>query len=197
MTHLSGEKIYHLAQLVTKQLGFREEDVADMRHVGSCDRCYQRLRGAMALMDAVDNPELVALERAAKKAAAASSGKRRALIRLRVEPVCATLEPCGEESEDWHFRVPLRLGRTQFGGAVALCPASEVEEDNGRNCVSFDEETRVLVIRLEAGCGEKPRAYLVYEDGAREQIHMERSQNRYQARIPGLQNGNYQIILEK
>lgn len=191
MIHLSSEKIYHLAELVTRELAFREEDAADMGHIGQCEQCYRRLRSAMALMDVLDNPEYALRT----NVYAASQPRKRARICLTVDRCCPFLEPCETEKGNWPFAV--RTAVAVHGGMAVQCPSLRMEDpENSENAVAYDAQRELLEISLAAGDGEQPRCTLV--QGDREMpVELQRQGGSFRARIEGLEEGSYYIVLEK
>lgn len=191
MMHLSSEKIYRLAELVTQELAFREEDAADMSHIGQCEQCYRRLRSAMALMDVLEYPQY-ALRAGAK---AASRFRKRARLCLTLDRQGSRLETCETEKENWPFAV--RRAVAFRGGMAMQCPPQQmVDPENSENTVAYDARREALEISLAAGDGEQPRCTLV--QGDREvSVDLQLQGGSFRARLEGLEEGEYQILLEK
>lgn len=193
MTHLTGERIYHLAQLVTEELAFDDQAVKDMTHIGDCEECYRRLRAAMAMMDAVENASCVV----PRKKARPQPERRRAELCLHVDGECTTLELWKVQS--WEFTVTReRMVATLSGGMAVQCPCRKVAEtaDSG-SFVECDPDSGAVLIRLAGGPGETPRASIVGRNGRTRPILLEKREGYFCGRLSLLSSGEYRLILEK
>lgn len=202
MSHLSNETLYRLAGLAVWDMGFEAQDAENMRHMLSCDKCYRKLCAHMAMMEAVGDfgftgampVQVQSTSSCSRAIARQKQWTARVEIGLTVKAYCAEIEVISA-SGGWSFARP--AAKTAFGGAMALCPPTRLEDMSDCNTfVEVDPEDDRLVIRLsEAVAGQEPRAFLIMPDGEKRPVGLGGS--RSGAKLPSLPEGQYRIILEK
>lgn len=196
MNHLSEDKLYHLAELVTQERPFTQEDVSDMQHIGQCDDCYGMLRCMMALMETLDNVDVVALTSQLQPTDSVFGNKSVAVLQLVISGVLSSLEQLDAQMSIWTFDAPLVLAGTRSTQEKAPNVQKLEDVDNSETFVAYDPTARVLVIQLDHAQSNVPAAFLVGADGNKQEITFEQREHLLWAEICGLEDGTYKIIFE-
>lgn len=196
MNHLSEDKLYHLAELVTQERPFTQEDVSDMQHIGQCDDCYGMLRCMMALMETLDNVDVVALTSQLQPTDSVFGNKSVAVLQLVISGVLSSLEQLDAQMSIWTFDAPLVLAGTRSTQEKAPNVQKLEDVDNSETFVAYDPTARVLVIQLDHAQSNVPAAFLVGADGNKREITFEQREHLLWAEICGLEDGAYKIIFE-
>lgn len=195
MSHLTDNRIYDLALKIETDAIFTPEDLADLDHIGQCDNCYLLLRSTMALIHITDHMEDYISSPVPVSASAKISRSVSAVINLVVNRVTALLSPV--EGQSWQFDAPLAAAGTRGqGGETAIQILEDLEDE--QNFVVYDPEKKLLCIQLIRPDDEPlPRILLVHSDGSTQEIHLVDQGDILWAEISGLEEGSYQLILEK
>lgn len=197
MSHMTRDKIYHLATLVTQELAFNEYDVSDMTHIGECDECYKKLRLAMALMEAVDNIGPISLAKKQKSVASVVEERVRAVIHLVIGRVNSIIEQFDARTSVWTFDAPLAMAGTRSGDDEnSLKKLEDVE--NSQNFVAYDPVTKVLALQIDCSDGAKiPKVVIRMADGSEQEVSFTKREHLLWATVDNLTIGEYDIIIEK
>lgn len=196
MNHLSEDKLYHLAELVTQERPFTQEDVSDMQHIGQCDDCYGMLRCMMALMETLDNVDVVALTSQLQPTVSVLGNKSVAVLQLVISGVLASLEQLDAQMSTWTFDAPFVLAGARSAQDERLDIQKLENVDNSETFVAYDPAARVLVIQLNYAQSNELTAFLVGADGNKRKITFEQREHLLWAEICGLEDGAYKIIFE-
>lgn len=193
MRHLNDEQIRALAQKIVYEESFDRTDELAMRHIACCDSCYELLRCSMSVIEVTDHIDLVVC--AAEEAAPA---KDSAVIKVVIVNAKAVLEQLRAQTAAWAFDTPLQLAgsRSARDGAADIQKLEDIE--NGQTYVAYDPARKLLIIQIDCGPdGAGCKASLRLPDGQLREISLERYENLLYAQISGLEEGEYQVILEK
>lgn len=196
MNHLSEDKLYHLAELVTQEHSFTQEDVSDMRHIGQCDDCYSMLRCMMALMETLDNVDVVALTSQWQSTIPTFGSKSVAVFQLVISGVLASLEQLDAQMSIWTFDAPLVLSGARSTQEEGPNVQKLENVDNSETFVAYDPATRALVIQLDHTQSNVSAASLVEADGNKREIVFEQREHLLWAEVYGLEDGAYRIIIK-
>lgn len=192
MRHLTDEQLRGLAQKITEEAPFDRADMGAMRHISCCDSCYRLLRCMMSVMEVTDNIDLVAAE------SELAAPKESAVIKVVILNTAALLEQLGAQTAAWAFDAPLQLAGSRSAGESG-CDIQKLEDiENSQTFIVYDPARKLLIIQIDcaaegAGC----RASLKLPDGQIREISFEKYENLLYAQIPGLEEGEYEVILEK
>lgn len=197
MNHMTRDKIYHLATLVTQELAFDESDVSDMTHIGECDECYKKLRLAMALMDAVDNIGPVSLTAKRKSVAAVVEERVSAVFHLAIGKVNSLLEQLDAHTSVWAFDAPLAMAGARSGDAEDSIKKVE-DVENSQTFVAYDPTTKLLAIQIDCSNGAGvPRVVIRMKDGTERHVSFVKREQLLWAEVSNLDVGEYDIVIEK
>lgn len=197
MNHMTRDKIYHLATLVTQELAFDESDVYDMTHIGECDECYKRLRLAMALMEAVDNIGPISLAAKQKTVASVVEERVRAVLHLVVGKVNTLLEQFDAHACAWAFDAPLAMAGARSGDDEdSLKKLEDVE--NSQTFVAYDPTSKMLAIQIDCSDGAGvPKVVIRMADGTERHVSFVKREHLLWAEVSDLDVGEYDIVIEK
>lgn len=194
MKHLSDDRLLALAQRILSEedLSYREE--LEMEHISCCDECYELLRCTMAMLEVTDHMDLV-MHEPVQPAAETS-----AVIRVVILSPAAILQQLQAQQSRWVFEAPppRSFAATRSAGEDTSGVTKLQDIDNSRTYVAYDAGKKMLVIQMDCPEGEQlPRVFLEDAAGARREIELEKQERTYWARIQGLEEGEYRLILEK
>lgn len=197
MNHMTRDKIYHLATLVTQELAFDESDVSDMTHIGECDECYKKLRLAMALMEAVDNIGPISLAAKQKTVVSVVEERVKAVIHLVVGKVNSLLEQFDARSSVWTFDAPLAMaGARSVDDEDSLKKLEDVE--NSQTFVAYDPTTKLLALQIDCSDGAAvPKVVIRMADGTERHVSFVKREHLLWAEVSNLDEGEYDIVIEK
>lgn len=197
MNHMTRDKIYHLATLVTQELAFDESDVSDMTHIGECDECYKKLRLAMALMEAVDNIGPISLAAKQKTVVSVVEKRVKAVIHLVVGKVNSLLEQFDARSSVWTFDAPLAMAGARSGDDEdSLKKLEDVE--NSQTFVAYDPTTKLLALQIDCSDGAAvPKVVIRMADGTERHVSFVKREDLLWAEVSNLDEGEYYIVIEK
>lgn len=197
MNHMTRDKIYHLATLVTQELAFDESAVSDMTHIGECDECYKKLRLAMALMEAVDNIGPISLAAKPKSVVSVVEERVKAVIHLVVGKVNSLLEQFDAFSSVWTFDAPLAMaGARSEDDEDSLKKLEDVE--NSQTFVAYDPTTKLLALQIDCSDGAAvPKVVIRTADGTERHVSFVKREHLLWAEVRNLDEGEYDIVIEK
>ena len=197
MNHMTRDKIYHLATLVTQELAFDESDVSNMTHIGECDECYKKLRLAMALMEAVDNIGPISLAAKQKTVVSVVEERVKAVIHLVVGKVNSLLEQFDAHSSIWTFDAPLAMAGARSGDDE--CGIKKLEDvENSQTFVAYDPVNKLLAVQIDCSDGAGiPKVVIRMRDGSERHISFAKREHLLWAEVRNLDPGEYDIVIEK
>ena len=196
MNHLNDHRIYDLAEKIETAAPFTQQDLSDLDHIGRCDDCYLHLRSTMALIHVTNHAEDYILRRSPARVPEKVRKTITAVFHLVADRVNAMLSQLDPGS--WQFDTPLAMAgaRSAQEKSGAVCMLEDLADE--QNFVVYDAEKKLLCIQLAQEWGsDSPRISLVHADGARQEIPLENRGDILWAEVPGLEEGQYQLILEK
>lgn len=194
--HLTNDDLFRLATLVTEDLPFTDEDVAQMQHVGKCEECYEQLQIYMAVLSAVENGGGITLSK--DELPTASAGVDSAIISVVIVDAKAIMEQLNAAQSNWLFEAATALsGQRSLGGE--RIPISRFEDiENSDTFVSYDEATKELTIQIDSRTNGTPaRVYLRTLSGEERDIPMTRREHLLYAVVKDLPDNRFEIVLEK
>lgn len=195
MNHLSDDQLYTMAIKVSAEADLTAEEEAALKHAAECDDCYHLLCCMMTMQHVGRNIGGFA-------PAAAQVPVREtitAVLKLAVDKVNSVLEQVETAGNAWTFRkAPMLLAGARSAGGQASAARKLTDTGSARTFVAYDAAKKLLMIQVDsAACGEAPRAYLRMPDGRQREIPFEKREDLFWAQVHGLEEGSYEIILEK
>jgi len=196
MSHITNDKFYHIATLLTQELAFEHEDMISMQHILSCADCSRKLKRATAIVESMDNIAIISLlaERT-KKSPPASNEK--AIIQVVVLDTRSIMKQLEAATAQWLFDVPLGIGSKRSTGSDSYAVEKLEDFDNSKTFVSYDPVKKVLAIQIDGKDGKVPSAKIKTPDGSIRSISFEKRGSVYWAEVRNLEQGEYELILEK
>lgn len=197
MKHLTDKQIFSLAETVVSSRRFTREDELAMLHIANCQSCYELLKCMMAVMEITNHMDVVISMPTAEPAADHTPAESGAIIKIVVLNVTAMLEQLRKETSEWDFDKSFALSGVRSGQDDYMdIPA--IDDNNSDSSVSYDPATRTLSIQIDGyGLSAAPKAYLKYPDGRSLDIVFKKQANIYWAEVHDLEDGEYQLVLEK
>lgn len=198
MNHLSDDLIYALAIKVTDEAELTSSEEDALMHITECDKCYHTLRAMMAMLQVSRNIGAMAVTAKPVEADLPVRETIRAVLKLAVDAVNTALDQIVGSANDWKFR----SAPTLLAGARGSGKQSSVKKltdlENRKNFVAYERDKKLLTIQLDASAySDAPAAFLTLSDGAEEDIAFERRGDIFWAEVTGLEDGDYEITLEK
>lgn len=198
MIHLNDEQVYSLAIKVATHAAFTEEDIANMRHVGECDDCYNLLCSVMAMQDVATHLADFALSPATQAAQASIKDKITAVIHLAINAVKPVLDQLSAGTTAWSFDAPLALAGSRSSKAGNSVIEKLEDIDNEKTYIAYDPDKKLLVIQID--CHEStslPVVQIRTSDGAVQDVCLVPRGSVFWAEVHDLADGEYEIILQK
>lgn len=196
MSHLMNGEICRLATVLTRELPLEQADMAAMRHAMVCEECNKKLHRAMAIAESLDNIALVAMMTEGGGEADPEPEGEKAIIRIVVLDTRAILQQL-EQASQWTFEAPLRPGRMRSAGSEEQTVQELEDFENSKTFVSYDPVKKLLAIQIDGREGKVPAAKLRTGDGSIRSISFEKRGSVYWAEVRNLEQGEYELILEK
>lgn len=197
MKHLTDKQIFSLAETVVSSRRFSRADELAMLHIANCPSCYELLKCMMAVMEITNHMDEVVSIPAAEPAADHTPAESGAIIKIVVLNVTAMLEQLRKEASEWDFNEAFALSGVR-SDQDDYADISAIEDNNSDSSISYDPATRTLLIQIDGhGLSAAPRACLKYADGRRQDIVFNKQANIYCAEVHDLEDGEYQLILNK
>lgn len=198
MNHLSDKLLYALAVKVSaeEELSPLEEDT--LMHVTECDDCYHLLSAMMIMLEVAQNIGDYAVDPKAVESIQPVRESISAVLKLVVDAANTVLDQITVGANDWNFRaVPVLLAGAR-GSEKCSSVKKLTDLQNGKNFVAYDLDKKLLMIQLDAAAysGELA-AFLTLSDGTRQAISFERRGDIFRAEVADMEDGNYEITLEK
>lgn len=193
MNHLSDELIRTLAIKVSNESDFTLEEEIALKHVAECDECYHLLCCMMAMQDVVQD-----IGSQAVNAPQPVRGTIRAVLKLAIDAVNSALDQITAGTNEWTFRTTLTLLAGARGSGRRSSVKKLTDQQNTKNFVAYDSNKKMLVIQLDASeYSDSPTASLMLSDGTEIKITFERQGDIFLAEVVGLNEGQYELSLEK
>lgn len=208
MSHLTEDQIGDLAKKVLENAAFSDDDVAMIEHIGDCEDCYQLLKSMMAVIVVTDNMGQYLAKPVPVR------DKIRATISLMVKKTDVVLDQIIGSKQQWLFNLsapPMGASAaamsysSQTGGradtrryhSYIRVPQKIEDLENDQTFVEYDPERKLLTIQVDCADGEVPRAFLRFADRTMTKVVFEKQAHLYTAQVSGLEEGDYELILEK
>lgn len=197
MSHITNDKFYHIATLLTQELAFEQDDIVAMQHIMSCADCSRKLKRATAIVESIDNIALVSLlaEQVTKPSSAAENEK--AIIQIVVLDTRSIMKQLEAATAQWLFDAPLGIGSKRSTSSVGQSIEKLEDFDNSKTFVSYDPVKKLLAIQVDGKDGKVPSAKIKTPDGNVRSVSFEKRGSVYWAEVRNLEQGEYELILEK
>lgn len=193
MKHLSDELIRTLAFKVSSESDLSQEEETALKHVAECDDCYHLLCCMMAMQDVVQNIGSMAVN-----APQPVRATIRAVLKLAIDAVNSALDQLTAGANEWTFRTAPTLLAGARGSGRRSSVKKLTDQQNTKNFVAYDPDRRLLMIQLDASeHSEPPTAFLTVSNGGETEIEFERRGDVFWAEVTELDEGNYELSLEK
>ena len=189
--------IYVLAQKVADEIDLSAEEEAALRHTADCDECYHMLCCMMAMQHVAENIGFFAADEAFAPAPAKSTIT--AILKLTVDKVSAVLDQIEAGMNAWNFyKAPLSPVGMRSAARRAAPVKKLTDEANAKTFIAYDPSKKLLMIQVDASeCTAPPKAFLILPDGQQTGICFEKREDLFWAEVHDLEDGNYEITLEK
>lgn len=198
MSHLSDDLIYTLAVKVANESDLTLEEEKALMHVTQCDECYHLLCCTMAMQDVIQNIGALAVNAPPVEATYPVRETIRAVLRLVVGAVNSVLDQVAAGANEWSFRSTPTLLVGARGSGRRSSVKKLTDQQNSKNFAAYDTDKQLLMIQLDASeYSNPPTAFLTLSDGTETEIHFERRGDIFWAEVTGLDEGNYELTLEK
>ena len=200
MRHPSDEQLYDLARKIAKEEGLSQEEVGHMEHIAGCDDCYHMICCLIAMRDVAQHISDHSREVSPAELQIPIQGTISAVIRLAVDAVNSVLDQIEAGVDAWAFRrAPRALaGVRSVGKHPANATKKLTDISNSQTFVAYDPSRKMLMIQIDsAGGGSCPCASLLLPDGEKVDIHFEKREHLFWAEVQGLEEGEYELVLEK
>lgn len=197
MEHLTKDKLRRLADLLVLEQAFEYDDMVSMQHVLYCDECSQNLNRAKAVADAMDNLALVTLLTRGVENKADVSQANQAVIQIVIFDAHSLMQQTDTVSEGWRFGVSLEVAGKRSGKGEDRKHTKLEDDENSKTFVLYDPDAKKLMIQIDGRYGNIPSAKLQRKDGYIYPVTFEKRGTIYWAEICDLEDGEYELILEK
>ena len=196
MLHITNDKFCRLATLLTQEQAFEYEDMIAMQHILGCAACSGKLKRATAIVESADNIGMISLL-AEKAEKAPADNHEKAIIQIVVLDTRSVMTQLETAAARWFFDAPLGIGTKRSADSDAP-PVEKLEDfDNSRTFVSYDPVKKMLAIQIDGKDGKVPSARIKTPDGTVRSISFEKRGSVYRAEVCNLEQGEYELILEK
>lgn len=199
MNHLTDDQAYTLAVKVTDEIELTPQEEDALLHITVCDDCYYLLTSMMAMLEVARNIGKFAVDAEAAAVQQPVREKIRAVLKLAVDAVNSALDQITAGANEWTFRTaPALLIGARAAGKRSSSTKKLTDLRNTKNFVAYDPDKKLLMIQLDPSeCSDPPAAFLTLSDGRQMAVPFERKGDLFWAEISGLEDGNYEITLEK
>lgn len=198
MSHLSDDLIHTLAVKVANESDLTLEEEKALMHVTQCDECYHLLCCTMAMQDVIQNIGALAVNAPPVEATQPILETIRAVLKLAIGAVNSVLDQVTAGANEWTFRATPTLLAGARGSGRRSTVKKLTDQQNSKNFAAYDPAKQLLMIQLDASeYSNPPTAFLTLSDGTETEIHFERRGDIFWAEIAGLEEGTYELTLEK
>ena len=200
MRHPTDDQLYDLAKKIAAEEDFSQEEKEFMRHIVDCDDCYHMICCLMAMQDAVQHISDISHEVSPSVFQVPVREKISAVIRLAVSTVNSALSQIEDDANAWAFRrVPMALaGVRSIGKRPANTTKKLTDTGNSQTFVAYDPSKKLLMIQIDSrDCESEPYAFILLPNGDKVEVTFEKREHLYCAEVQGLEDGEYQLLLQK
>lgn len=200
MRHPTDEQLYDLAKKIAAEEDFSQEEKEYMRHIADCDDCYHMICCLMAMQDAVQHISDLSQEISPAVFQVPVREKISAVIRLAVSTVNTALNQIEDGANAWAFRrAPMALaGVRSIGKRPANATRKLTDSGNSQTFVAYDPSKKLLMIQIDSrDCESEPHASILLPNGNKVEVTFEKREHLYWAEVQGLEDGEYELVLEK
>ncbi len=197
MQHLNEDQLFHLADTITEEDAFTEQDLQDMEHIGKCEHCFRQLQNMIEILEATKHAPELATYSYQEESPIESQHMQSAIVKIVVVDMSAIMEQIQTAATAWAFDAPLPVTTRGAGTPVSSTPKLE-DIQNSNTYITYDPARRVLTIQVEPDArGVIPSAYLKFKDGSTQKIRFEARGRFFRAEVHNLTDGEYELLLEK
>lgn len=200
MRHPTDDQLYDLAKKIAAGEDFSQEEKEFMRHIVDCDDCYHMICCLMAMQDAVQHISDISHEVSPSVFQVPVREKISAVIRLAVSTVNSALSQIEDDANAWAFRrAPMALaGVRSIGKRPANTTKKLTDTGNSQTFVAYDPSKKLLMIQIDSrDCESEPYAFILLPNGDKVEVTFEKREHLYCAEVQGLEDGEYQLLLQK
>ena len=200
MRHPTDDQLYDLAKKIAAEEDFSQEEKEFMRHIVDCDDCYHMICCLMAMQDAVQHISDLSQEISPAVFQVPVREKISAVIRLAVTTVNSVLDQIEDGANSWAFRrAPMALaGVRSIGKRPANATKKLTDSGNSQTFVAYDPSKKLLMIQIDSSdCESEPYASILLPNGNKVAVTFEKREHLYWAEVQGLEDGEYELILQK
>lgn len=200
MRHPTDDQLYDLAKKIAAEENFSQEEKEYMRHIADCDDCYHMICCLLAMQDVVQHISDLSQEVSPAVFQVPVRENISAVIRLAVNTVNSVLDQIEDGANVWAFRrAPMALtGVRSIGKRPANATKKLTDSSNSQTFVAYDPGKKILMIQIDsADCEAEPHASILLPSGDRIEVQFEKHEHLFWAEVEGLQEGEYEIFLEK
>lgn len=200
MRHPTDDQLYDLAKKIAAEEDLSQEEKEYMRHIADCDDCYHMICCLLAMQDAVQHISDLSQEISPAVFQIPVREKISAVIRLAVSTVNSVLGQIEDGDNAWTFRkAPMALAGVR---SIVKRPANATKKltdsGNSQTFVAYDPAKKILMIQIDsADCEAEPQASILLPSGEKIEVLFEKREHLFWAEVQGLQEGEYEIVLEK
>ncbi len=200
MRHPTDDQLYDLAKKIAAEEDFSQEEKEFMRHIADCDDCYHMICCLIAMQDAVQHISDLSQEISPAVFQVPVREKISAVIRLAVSTVNNALNQIEDGTNAWAFRrAPMALaGVRSIGKRPANATKKLTDSSNSQTFVAYDPIKKLLMIQIDSrDCQSEPYASILLPNGNKVAVTFEKREHLYWAEVHGLEDGEYELILQK
>lgn len=200
MKHPTDDQLYDLAKKIAAEEDFSQEEKEHMRHIADCDDCYHMICCLLAMQDVVQHISDLSQEVSPAVFQVPVREKISAVIRLAVSTVNTALNQIEDGANAWAFRrAPMALaGVRSIGKRPANATKKLTDSGNSQTFVAYDPNKKLLMIQIDSrDCESEPHASILLPNGNKVEVAFEKREHLYWAEVQGLEDGEYELILQK
>ena len=200
MNHPSDDQLYDLAGKISVEGDLSQKEKEYMKHIAECDDCYHMICCLMAMQDVAQHIGDFSNEVSPEALQVPMRETISAVIRLAVNTVNSALDQLEAGANGWAFRrAPMALAGVR---SIGKCPANATKKltdsSNSQTFVAYDPAKKILMIQIDsADCEAEPHASILLPSGDKIEVQFEKREHLFWAEVQGLQEGEYEIVLEK
>ena len=186
MKHPTDDQLYDLAKKIAAEEDFSQEEKEHMRHIADCDDCYHMICCLLAMQDVVQHISDLSQEVSPAVFQVPVREKISAVIRLAVSTVNTALNQIEDGANAWAFR------------RAPNATKKLTDSGNSQTFVAYDPNKKLLMIQIDSrDCESEPHASILLPNGNKVEVAFEKREHLYWAEVQGLEDGEYELILQK
>ena len=200
MNHPTDAQLYDLALKITEEAALSPEEKEHMRHIADCDSCYRMICCLLAMQDITGHISAFSAEVSPAVFQVPVRERISAVIHLAVNAVGAVLNQIENSANGWAFRrTPMALtGARSAENRSATATKKLTDSGNSQTFVAYDPSKKLLMIQIDStDCETEPQASILHPDGSRTEVIFEKWEHLFWAEVQGLDDGEYELILQK